>query len=104
MQNSDLIDISRITKAGDFRLVTARGKETIRKSMKEMGVLPMERLLIQELPEKERTLGDGKVEYMVIDGNHRIQVARELSPDHQHMNWVCDIVKVHHLCFKPLVL
>ena len=45
------------------------------KAMQQMGILRMEHLLVQELPEEEWTLGDGCMEYAVINGNHCLQVA-----------------------------
>ncbi len=53
----------------------------------------MEKLLVQVLPEDERVLNDGKPEYRIIDGNHRVVTAREVmgKPD---LDWVCDVVKV----------
>ena len=70
LKNGQAIDISQITKAGDNHLVTACGKQTMRKAMQQMGVLTMEHMLVQELPEEEWTLGDRHMEYIVIDGNH----------------------------------
>ena len=102
LKNEQAIDISRITKAGDYRLVTAHGKQTMRKAMQKMGILTMERMLVQELPEEQWTLGDGRMEYVVIDGNHRLQVAQELSKD-EHMKWLCDLVSVRYCHIDSLL-
>ena len=47
----------------------------MRKAMQKMGILTMERMLVQELPEEQWTLGDGHMEYVIINGNHQLQVA-----------------------------
>ena len=75
LKNEQAINISQITKAGDYQLITARGKQTMRKAMQKMGILTMEHMLVQELPEEQWTLGDGRMEYVIIDGNHWLQVA-----------------------------
>ncbi|ELR16386.1 uncharacterized protein ACA1_047660 [Acanthamoeba castellanii str. Neff] len=56
-----------------------------------MGVLMMERLLVQELPPSERVLNDGMPEYCIIDGNNHVQTARQLFPG-KSLKWCCDIV------------
>lgn len=93
LKNEQAIDISQITK--DYWLITACGKQTMRKAMQKMGILTMECMLVQELPEEQWMLGDGCMEYVVIDGNHQLQVAQELSKD-QHMKWLCDLVSVRY--------
>ena len=63
------------------------------KSMREQGILPMEKLLIQELPEDEQVLNDGLPKYWIVDGNHCITTVHEVfSKD--DIDWVCDVVKV----------
>lgn len=63
------------------------------KSMRERGILPMEKLLVQELPEDERVLKDGLPEYRIVDGNHRVTTVREVFGK-DDIDWVCDVVKV----------
>ena len=61
--------------------------------MQEQGILPMEKLLIQELPKNERVLNNGLPEYQIVDSNHHITTAHEVfSKD--DIDWVCDVVKV----------
>jgi len=63
------------------------------KSMQEQGILPMEKLLIQELPKDEQVLKDSLPKYQIIDGNHHITTACEVfSKD--DIDWVCNVVKV----------
>ena len=97
--NAATISIKRMTRSGSYRLVTARGRRVLSASMNEMGVLTMERLLVQQLPPSQLVLNDGLPEYCVIDGNHRVQTARRLFPN-KDFNWCCDIVDVR---FVPLM-
>jgi hypothetical protein len=53
--------------------------------------------LVQELPPNECVLNDGQAEYIVIDGNHRLTMCREMFPDCE-FEWLCDVVRVH-CCF-----
>jgi hypothetical protein len=91
--NAAMINIGWLMKAGSHQLVTSRGRQVLMNSMKEMGVLMMEHLLIQQLPESECILKDGVPEYMVIDSNHCIMTAQQLFPD-KSFKWCCDIVDV----------
>ncbi len=53
----------------------------------------MEKLLVQQLPEDECVLKDGKPKYQIVDGNHHVTTAHEVfSKD--DIDWVCDVVKV----------
>jgi hypothetical protein len=63
------------------------------KSMQERGILLMEKLLVQELPENERVLNDSLPEYWIIDGNHHVTTACEVFGK-DDIDWVCDVVKV----------
>ncbi|ELR21855.1 uncharacterized protein ACA1_386940 [Acanthamoeba castellanii str. Neff] len=56
-----------------------------------MGVLTMERLLVQELPPSQCILKDGMPEYCIINSNHHIQTAQQLFPG-KSFKWCCDIV------------
>ncbi len=100
--NAAVIDIGRLTKAGTHRLVMARGRQVLVDSMKQMGVLTMECILIQQLPPLECILNDGVPKYTVINGNHRVMTARKLFPNKTFV-WCCNIVNVcipdHFLCF-----
>jgi uncharacterized ParB-like nuclease family protein len=96
INNALSINTRRITRYGDFRQVTARGKAVMRQAMTEHGVLTLERLLVQELPPNERVLNDGQPEYVVIDGNHRLTTCREMFPDRE-FEWSCDVVRVRCL-------
>jgi hypothetical protein len=73
--NAAMIDIGQLMKARSHQLVTARGHQVLMKLMKEMGVLMMERLLVQQLPESECLLKDGVPKYAVINGNHHVMTA-----------------------------
>jgi len=73
-------------------LVTTRGCRVLLTLMNEMGVLMMERLLVQELPALECMLSDGMPEYS-INSNHWVQTARHLFPG-KAFKWCCDIVDV----------
>jgi len=74
--NVATISIKRMTRSGSYHLVMARGHRVLSASMNEMGVLTMERLLVQQLPPSQLVLNDGLPEYCVIDGNHHVQTAR----------------------------
>ena len=91
--NSAIINLKRMTKASNYRQVTARGKQLMEKLMWERGILPMEKLLIQELPKNERVLNDGLPEYWIVDGNHRVTTVHEVFGK-DDIDWVCDVVKV----------
>jgi hypothetical protein len=91
--NVAMIDIGWLTKARSHQLVMSRGCQVLVNSMKEMGILTMEHLLIQQLPESKCILKDGAPEYMVIDGNHHIMTAQQLFPD-KSFKWCCNVVDV----------
>ena len=91
--NVAMIDIRQLMKAGSHWLVTLRGRQVLMNSMKEMGVLTMEHLLVQQLPESKCFLKDGAPKYMVINGNHCIMTAQQLFPD-KSFKWCCNIVDV----------
>ena len=93
--NMATISIKRMTRSGSYCLVTA----SLSALMNEMGVLTMERLLVQQLPPSQLVLNDGLPEYCVIDSNHCVQMARRLFPN-KDFNWCCDIVDVR---FVPLM-
>jgi len=57
--NVTMIDIGWLMKARSHQLVMVRGRQVLMNSMKEMGVLMMECLLIQQLPESKCLLKDG---------------------------------------------
>jgi hypothetical protein len=88
-----MIDIGWLTKAGSHWLVTSRGCQVLMNLMKEMGVLTMEHLLVQQLPESKCILKDGVPKYMVIDGNHCVMTAQQLFPN-KSFKWCCKIVDV----------
>lgn len=48
-------------------------------------------MLVRQLTSSERELKDGKPEYAVIDGSHRVVVCRETKTD---IEWEVDIAKV----------
>ena len=91
--NVTMIDIRWQTKARSHWLVTSRGHQVLVNLMKEMGVLMMEHLLVQQLPESKCFLKDGAPKYMVINGNHCIMTAQQLFPD-KSFKWCCNIVDV----------
>jgi hypothetical protein len=91
--NVATIDIGWLTKARSHQLVMARGRQVLMKSMKEMGVLTMECLLVQQLPESECLLKDGAPKYAVIDSNHCVMTAQQLFPD-RSFKWCCNLVDV----------
>ncbi len=79
-------------------MVMARGCQVLMDSMKEMGVLTMECILVQQLPQSECILNDSAPEYAIIDGNHHVMTAQQLFPD-KSFKWCCDLVNVsipHH--------
>ena len=85
-------------KAGSHQMVMARGHQVLVDLMKEMGVLMMEHILIQQLPQSECILNNGAPEYAIIDGNHHVMTAQQLFPD-KSFKWCCDLVNVsipHH--------
>ena len=73
--NAAMINIRWLTKARSHWLVTVRGRQVLVNSMKQMGVLTMEQLLVQQLPESECLLKDGAPKYAVINSNHCIMTA-----------------------------
>jgi len=86
-------------QAWDTLVVTVRGRRVLMNSMNNMGILTMEHLLIQQLPQAECILNDGKPKWAIIDSNHHIMTAWKLFPD-KNFIWCCDIVEVwtHILC------
>jgi hypothetical protein len=48
--NTLTVDIRWLTKAGTHQPITAQGRKVMVKSMKELGVIVMERILVQQLP------------------------------------------------------
>jgi hypothetical protein len=91
--NVAMIDIRWLMKARSHWLVMSRGCQVLMNLMKEMGVLTMEHLLIQQLPESKCILKDGAPKYMVIDGNHHTMTAQQLFPN-KSFKWCCDIVNM----------
>ena len=91
--NADTIPIDRMTKHGTHRLVTARGRRVLTNSMNDMGILTMECLLIQQLPQAKCVLNNGKPKWAIIDGNHHIMTAQKLFPN-KNFIWCCDVVEV----------
>ncbi len=73
--NAAMIDIGQLMKAGTHQLVMVRGRQVLVDLMKQMGVLTMERILIQQLPALECILNNNAPEYMVINGNHCVMTA-----------------------------
>jgi hypothetical protein len=65
--------------------------------MKELGVIVMERILVQQLPQAACVLNDGQPKYLIIDGNHCIETARSLFLE-TNFAWLCDLVDVHLGC------
>ncbi|KIC70675.1 hypothetical protein DB44_GR00030 [Candidatus Protochlamydia amoebophila] len=51
--NVTMIDIRWLMKAGSHQLVMVRGRQVLVDLMKEMGVLMMECILVQQLPQSE---------------------------------------------------
>ncbi len=51
--NSAIINLKCMMKAGSYHQVTAQGKQLMEKLTWEQGILPMEKLLVQELPKDE---------------------------------------------------
>jgi hypothetical protein len=99
--NALTVSIRRLTKAGTHRPITARGRKVMVRSMKELGVIVMERILVQQLPRAACVLNDDQPEYLVIDGNHRIETARSLFPE-TNFTWLCDLVDVRVSCFLAI--
>ncbi len=91
--NAATINIRQLTKAGTHQLVTVRGHQVLMDSMKQMGVLTMEHILIQQLPPLECILNNSAPEYTVINSNHHIMTAQKLFPNKTFM-WCCNIVDV----------
>jgi hypothetical protein len=88
-----MIDIGWLMKARSHQLVTVRGHQVLMKLMKEMGILMMECLLVQQLPESECLLKDSVPKYAVINSNHHIMTAQQLFPD-RSFKWCCNLVNV----------
>ncbi len=101
--NVTMIDIGWLMKAGSHWLVTARGRQVLVNSMNEMGILTMECLLVQQLPESEWILNNGAAEYVVIDSNHHVMTAQQLFPN-RSFKWCCDLVNVCILCLFTAIL
>ena len=57
LKNEQAINISRITKAGNYWLVTACGKQTMRKAMQKMGILTMSASLFKSCQRRSGHLG-----------------------------------------------
>ncbi len=91
--NATMINIRWLMKAGSHQLVTARGRQVLMDSMKEMGVLTMEWILVQQLPQSKCILNDGVPKYAIINSNHHVTTARQLFPD-RSFKWCCDLVNV----------
>ena len=91
--NADMIPIDWMTKHGTHWLVMVRGRRVLMNSMNDMGVLMMECLLIQQLPQAKCILNDSKPKWAIIDSNHCVMTAWKLFPD-KNFIWCCDVVEV----------
>jgi hypothetical protein len=76
-----------------FQLITAQGRKVMVKSMNELGVIVMERILVQQLPQSACILNNDQPEYLVINTNHCIETARSLFLE-MNFTWLCDLVDV----------
>ncbi len=91
--NTAMINIGQLPKARTHQLVMARGRQVLVDAMKQMGVLTMEHILIQQLPASECILNDGVIEYTVINSNHCVMTAQKLFPNKTFM-WCCNVVNI----------
>jgi hypothetical protein len=91
--NTLTVSIRQLTKAGTHQPITAQGRKVMVKSMKELGIIVMERILVQQLLQSACILNDDQLEYLIIDGNHCIETARSLFPE-ENFTWLCDLIDI----------